>query len=75
MLIDFVRSETQFKGNQGQSRLVRHRSSVQQSSDQQSLSVSPVGSWVEISVFTTETDIPVAQLDQDNMSSQEEMVC
>ncbi|KAF5931709.1 hypothetical protein HYC85_027880 [Camellia sinensis] len=58
-----ISRETQFKGNQGQSRLVRHRSSVQQSSDQQSLSISPVCGWVEISAFATETDIPVAQLD------------
>ncbi|KAL7212495.1 hypothetical protein ACSBR2_015229 [Camellia fascicularis] len=34
-------------------RPVRHRSSVQRSSDQRSLSISPVRSWVEISAFTS----------------------
>ena len=80
MLIDFVRSEIQFKGIQCSfarglvKRPVRHRSSVQQSSDQQSLSISPVCGWVEISEPTADTDIPIAQLDQDNMSGLEEMV-
>ena len=30
--------------------------------------------WVEISAFTTETDIPIDQLDQGSMSGLEEMV-
>ena len=55
-------------------RTAGQRISVQQSSDQQSLSISPVCSWVEISAFATETDIPVAQLDQNSISSLEEMV-
>ena len=85
MLIDFVRSEIQFKGNQCSfardrvKRPVRHRSSVQQSLDQQSLSISPVCSWVELTVFTTETDMSIDQINQGsmsggNMSGMEDMV-
>ena len=69
MLIDFVRSETQFKGNQGQRRLVRHRSPVQWP-----LSTPPVNSQAEASVFITEIDIPVSQPEQQNMAGMEEMM-
>ena len=50
-------------------RSVRHRPPVQQLPAQWSLN-----SQVEISKPTADTGIPVAQLDQDNMSGLEEMV-
>ena len=75
MLIDFVGSEIKFKGNQCSftrgrvKRSVRHRPPVQQLPAQWSLN-----SQDEISEPPADTGIPVAQLDQDNMSGLEEMV-
>ncbi|KAL7237529.1 hypothetical protein ACSBR2_003767 [Camellia fascicularis] len=75
VLIDFVGSEIQFKGNQCSftrgrvKRSVRHRPPVQQLPAQWSLN-----SQVEIYESTAEIDISVIQLDQGSMSGLEEMV-
>ncbi|KAL7184612.1 hypothetical protein ACSBR2_026709 [Camellia fascicularis] len=73
-------SEIQFKGNQCSfargrvERPVRHRSSVQRSSDQRSLSISPVRSWAEISVSTSERGYTLVRLDQQSSIRMEEMM-
>ena len=67
MLIDFVRLEIQFKGNQcslARGRVkgpIRHKSPVQQLPDQWPLSTPPVNSQVEVSVSTAGID--TSQLD------------
>ena len=80
MLIDFARSEIQFKGNQcsfarGRVKgLAGHRSPVQQLPDQWPLSTPPVNSQAEVSVSTAGIDIPIIQLDQHIIPGIKEMM-
>ncbi|KAL7255381.1 hypothetical protein ACSBR1_009522 [Camellia fascicularis] len=55
-------------------RPIRHRSPVPQSPVQRSLSTSPVRSWAEISVSTSERGYTLVQLDQQFSVRMEEMI-